>query len=251
MARTQLLLATLGFSLVASAQELQRGEYFVGADPGFGNGTPIAFTPTSEIDLQLTVDVSNLTPGNQVLGIRLLDTEGNWGLTNRKLFRVRSMATGGDVIRFEHFLDVDPGFGNGTVAIASASPDINDFIFDEQTDALSSGPHALFVRAMSSPGAWSLTNALQFNVAVGVEELSGLGITVGPNPMQEELSLHRSFSGQTIHLDLRDAQGKLLRREQWTNDRLDISTAELPVGNYFMLLRIDHREPLVLKLVKD
>ncbi|MBK9149206.1 MAG: T9SS type A sorting domain-containing protein [Flavobacteriales bacterium] len=234
----------------ASAQELQRGEYYFDVDPGFGNGTAITFTQAAEVSLPLSLDVSALAPGGHVLGVRMMDDAGHWGLTSRRLFMVRSMAPGGDIVRVEYFLDVDPGFGNATAMATAAAPEINGLLLNVLTDALAAGPHTLSVRSLSSTGAWSLTNSITFDVFVGIEELERLGIAAGPNPMADELVLRRTSSGARVAVDLLDAQGRLLRSELWSSDRLVLSTGDLSAGSYLLLLRMEGRDPLVLKLVK-
>lgn len=244
------LAATAAFVTAASAQELQRGEYYFDVDPGFGNGTGINFTQAAEVSLPLSLDVSALAPGAHVLGVRMMDDAGHWGLTNRRFFMVRSMAPGGDMVRVEHFLDVDPGFGNATAVVTTPAPEINGLLLDVLTDALPAGPHTLSVRSLSSTGAWSLTNSITFDVFVGIDELERLGITAGPNPMVDELVLRRSSSGAAIAVDVLDAQGRMLRSERWSNDRLALTTGDLSAGSYLLLLRMEGRDPLVLKLVK-
>lgn len=250
MVRAHLFFLAMGLTYAVGAQDLQRGEYFVDVDPGFGNGTSIDVPAGNGSDLSFSADVSALAPGSHVLGIRMLDATGNWGLTNRKRFMVRSMATGGDIVRFEHFVDVDPGFGNGTVVQSNTAPEIMDLLVDVLTTSLTGGTHTVFVRAWSEHGAASITNALPFDVLVGIDELAGLGMTVGPNPMVDALMLHRPTAETTIALDLLDAHGKQVRSGEWTGDHFVLPTNDLVVGSYLLLLRMEGRHPVVLKLVK-
>lgn len=233
------------------AQTLERGEYFVDLDPGFGNGTSITFAPATEVALQLPIPVSGLSTGSHVLGFRMKDADGNWGLTNRRLFMVSSMAPGGDIVRFEHFLDADPGFGNGTQVVAAAAPEVTNLLFDVLTDGLAPGAHTLFVRALSSTGAWSITNAKVFDVVVGIHELIDLGIVAGPNPMQDALFLQRTSAAGTIDLDLMDAQGRRLASTQWIGDRIMLDTGVLAAGSDLLLLRAEGRSPVVVKIAKQ
>ncbi|MFN3876611.1 MAG: T9SS type A sorting domain-containing protein, partial [Flavobacteriales bacterium] len=238
------------FSAATPAQELVRGEYYFDVDPGFGNGTPINFTQAAEVSLPLSLDVSALAPGGHVLGVRMKDDAGHWGLTNRRFFMVRSMAPGGDILRFEYFLDTDPGFGNGTALTAGPAPEVNDLLVNVLTEGISAGPHALGIRSLSSTGAWSITNTLTFDVLVGITELELLGIMAGPNPMQHEFVLQRTPADETIELELRDAQGKCVRSERWTSDRADLDVGSLGAGGYLLVLRMPERTPVVVKLVK-
>ncbi|HRD52647.1 MAG TPA: T9SS type A sorting domain-containing protein [Flavobacteriales bacterium] len=250
MARLINFLVAIAFAMAAPAQALVHGEYYFDVDPGFGNGTPINFPQAAEVSLPLSLDVSALAPGVHVLGTRMRDDAGSWGLTNRRFFMVRSMASGGDIVRMEYFLDADPGFGMATSVATTAAPEVTGLLLSVLTDALAAGPHSLSVRSRSSTGAWSLTNSVLFNVFVGIDELESLGITAGPNPMREELVLRRASGGTAIDIDLLDAQGRRLRGERWTNDRLDLDTSDLAAGCYLLLVRMAGMRPLVLKVAK-
>lgn len=251
MARAIIFLLAIALAMAASAQALVRGEYYFDVDPGFGNGIAINFTQAAEVSLPLSLDVSALAPGGHVLGIRMKDDAGSWGLTNRRFFMVRSMAPGGDIVRVEYFLDADPGFGNATSMATTAAPEITGLLLSVLTDALPAGPHALSVRSMSSAGAWSLTNSVLFNVFVGIDELERLGITAGPNPMGEVFVLQRNGSGASIALELLDAKGKRVHGERWTSDRLMMDVGALRAGNYLLALFMEGSAPAVVKLVKE
>ncbi|MCW5899890.1 MAG: T9SS type A sorting domain-containing protein [Flavobacteriales bacterium] len=251
MVRGPLCLAAVTIAAALPAQDLVRGEYFIDADPGFGNGTSLTFTPAPEVALQLSIDMVGLSPGPHVLGIRMKDGAGHWGLTNRRFFMLRSMATGGDIVRFEYFLDTDPGFGNGTQLPAGPAPEVVNVLAEVLTDGLPAGPHTLFVRSLSSTGAWSITNATIFNVLVGMAELEHWGMTAGPNPIRDVLVLRRSIATSVIELDLLDAQGRRLRSHQWIGDRIEIGTEDLAAGGYFLLLWVEGAAPVVVKLLKQ
>lgn len=250
MARTPLLLFAWLLALGTLAQDLVRGEYFLDVDPGFGNGTPINFPAALEVDLQLPVDVNGLSTGGHVLGIRMKDDDGHWGLTNRRHFTVRSMATGGDITAFEYFLDTDPGFGLATAVSTGGGTTITDLLFDVLTGNLSAGAHTLFVRAFSEHGAASLTNSLSFDVLVGIGELTRYGITAGPNPTTDVLELRRTGPSTLLNVDLVDALGERITTRPWTSDRLRLVTSELAPGPYFLLIHPVAGPTLVVKLVQ-
>lgn len=325
MLRTATFLGLLLIAAFVQAQQLQRGEYFFDSDPGFGNGTPITFTAATQVELQLPIPVGGLTPGGHIMGIRLKDDAGNWGLTNRRSFTVaasvvggdlvvgeyyfdddpgignatpftfpsaqqiaytqafpvaalppgghvlglrlkdigghwgltnrrlvmvQQQAPGGDISVIEYFLDEDPGFGQGTTIVASGGPVISDLLFDVITDTLSAGPHNLFARAYSEHGAVSLTNVLTFDVLVGIEELAAHGINAWPNPMVNELLLQRDDSAKPLQLDLLDATGRSLTSEQWSGAQFRLEVGQLSAGNYLLVLQQEDKVPLVLKLVK-
>ena len=326
MARIASFLSLLLFATFMQAQQLQRGEYFFDADPGFGNATPITFPTAAQVDLQLPIPVGGLAPGGHVMGIRMKDDAGNWGitnrrsftvaasimggdlvvgeyyfdddpgignatpftfpsaqqiaytqafpvaalqpgghvlglrlkdfgghwgLTNRRIFMVQQQAPGGDISEVEYFLDVDPGFGQGTSIATSGGPVINDLLFDVITDTLSAGPHNLFARAYSEHGAVSLTNVLTFDVLVGIEELAARGISAWPNPMVDELFLQRDEFATPLQVVLLDARGRPLRAQQWSGAQMRLEVGHLAAGNYLLLLLgQEDKAPLVVKLVK-
>lgn len=250
MVRTIIFCCAGALAVTATAQELVRGEYYFDVDPGFGNGAPINFTQAAEVTLPLALDVSALPPGAHLLGVRMKDDSGHWGFTNRRFFMVRSMAPGGDIVRFEYFLDSDPGFGNGTAVNAGPAPEVNAVLVDVLTAGLPAGPHTLFMRSLSSNGAWSLTNTWTFDVLVGIAELERWGITAGPNPMRDRFVLQRADAGATIEVEMLDAQGRRVFSDQWSGDRLVIATEGISAGLLFLVLRQVDADPLVLKLVK-
>ncbi len=61
-------------------------EYFIGADPGYGNGTPItlvagAGTATLNLNTIGAADATWLKGGSHTVNVRALDVAGNWGPT--------------------------------------------------------------------------------------------------------------------------------------------------------------------------
>ena len=65
-------------------------EYFIDADPGFGEGTEITITPGTHIDETFVADLSGVTEGSHVLYVRVRDDNGVWSLTQAKPFFVES-----------------------------------------------------------------------------------------------------------------------------------------------------------------
>ncbi|MBW7885531.1 MAG: multicopper oxidase family protein [Caldilineaceae bacterium] len=62
-----------------SALPIDRAEWFVGGDPGAGNGTPMALAPNGPAtDLAATIDVSAWATGDYTLSVRARDAAGNW-----------------------------------------------------------------------------------------------------------------------------------------------------------------------------
>ncbi len=71
------------------AAPIASAEYFIGADPGVGNGIPLSTgTPQDVIDITTLIDASTLAPGSYTLSVRLKDTQGHWGLAQSRPFIV-------------------------------------------------------------------------------------------------------------------------------------------------------------------
>jgi hypothetical protein len=77
---------TATVDLAATASETPAvAEYFIGADPGAGNGTAMTIGGTS---LSATVDVSTLAVGTYTVNVRVRDAAGNWSATSSLTFDV-------------------------------------------------------------------------------------------------------------------------------------------------------------------
>lgn len=149
-----------------AAANVNKAEYFVDTDPGFGNATDVPVTASTNIaNVTIPIDISALSKGVHIIYLRTKDLNGTWSHTNRWLFFkdiAQNNLQGG-----EYFFDTDPGFGNGTVIPFGGGLGINvsDFSFGAPL-ALTNGLHYLFVRTKELNGKWSLTNVIQFDKQV-------------------------------------------------------------------------------------
>lgn len=76
---------TLTADAADSTSNIARAEWYEGADPGAGNGTPMqaldgAFDSSTE-SLTAAIDVSGFTAGAHTLNVRARDAAGNWSAT--------------------------------------------------------------------------------------------------------------------------------------------------------------------------
>lgn len=73
-------------SLAAQATDtlstVTRGEWFTGADPGAGNGTPMTVTGTGPWTVSSSVDVRSWPEGGYTLMVRVRDAAGNWSVSS-------------------------------------------------------------------------------------------------------------------------------------------------------------------------
>jgi len=171
------LTQTTRFYLTAPAAPLPRpalaaGEYFIDEDPGEGNGIPFSL-PGDTTSIRQTLEASNngLAAGAHRLGIRLQDSQGNWGLTSYSRFFVQRptvpfIPEQKKIAQVTYFLDTLPRpLGSGR-ALLPHTPGfaitVSDSIDLDTTDILP-GRHHLKVRAQDEMGTWSLTYAQPFD----------------------------------------------------------------------------------------
>jgi Secretion system C-terminal sorting domain len=143
------------------AQTINKVEYFIDTDPGFGNGTDVAVTAAANIpDLLIPVDISALTKGFHNVYLRSRNDAGNWSLTNRWMFVKDVLAAAAN--KLEYFIDTDPGFGNGTDVTITPSGNIANLLIPVDITSLSRGFHSIYLRSKDDAGNWSLTNRWLF-----------------------------------------------------------------------------------------
>ena len=152
----------LFFKDIIPAANVNKLEYFIDNDPGFGNGTNVTITPGANIaDVFWTVDITGLTNGFHNIFIRSKDNAGNWSITNKWLF-FKDIIPSVNVNKLEYFVDTDPGFGNATNVPVTAGADISELAIPVNTSAFSEGFHTIFIRSKDNNGNWAITNKFGF-----------------------------------------------------------------------------------------
>ena len=165
----------------AGFSTIQAAEYFVDTDPGEGNGTAFqaqdgAFDSEVESILPKDLNVTGLTVGPHLVGVRYQDNNSTWGEVLYQTIHVydanpssggsggggggASGSSGGFVTiqAAEYFVDTDPGEGNGTAFQAQ------DGAFDSEVESilpkdlnvtgLTVGPHLVGVRYQDNNNTW-------------------------------------------------------------------------------------------------
>jgi len=92
-------------------------EYFIGADPGVGNGTVVGVASTQQLDATLMVDLTGqgLTDGDYTLSIRVKDDNNVWSLFETRDFKVCTSAQ-------MYYADSDgDGFGDLNNALSACT----------------------------------------------------------------------------------------------------------------------------------
>jgi PKD-like domain/Secretion system C-terminal sorting domain len=162
--------AGLIWACCLSAQpNLNRVEYYIDIDPGYGKATAISFTPGTNLSsIALNINPASLSNGVHILGIRARDANGGWSLDNKWLFAkpYPSDSTGPGPVpnlnRVEYYLDADPGYGHATAISFTPGNNLANIALNINPASVSSGVHLLGIRAQDANGRWCLDNKWLF-----------------------------------------------------------------------------------------
>lgn len=136
--------------------KVSRIEYFWDNDPGRGKGNPIAMTAGKELNLDdIEIPTDGLSAGSHALGLRAYGNAG-WGPTILQDVLIPHKDSEAKVSRVEYFWDNDPGRGKGTPIVVTPDKELDLNNLEISTDGLSTGLHALGLRAYGNAG-WSPT----------------------------------------------------------------------------------------------
>ena len=149
------------------APNINRVEWYLDKDPGYGNGTPLTIASAPDLsNLSINIDLAPLQQGVHIVGVRSLDANGAWGIDNKWLFLKPYSGTATTplpkVVRVEYYIDTDPGYGRGTPVTITSATDIPSLIFDADISTVPNGAHKLGIRSLDEYGAWSLDNKVDF-----------------------------------------------------------------------------------------
>jgi hypothetical protein len=163
---------------VAAAPNINRVEYFINTDPGFGSGTSIPISPSPDLaDAPASINLTGVPEGINSLFIRSRDANGKWSSTNHFLF-LRTVVPGvNNITRVEYFFDTDPGFGSATPVTIVPGLDITDVSINADIGSLSLGLHSLYIRSRDASGKWSVTNRFLFVKAASQTGLPNITAT--------------------------------------------------------------------------
>jgi len=79
---------TLSATATDAASDVNRAEWFTGADPGVGNATPMTVPGSAPWSLSAPIDVGSWTEGAYTLNVRARDAAGNWSLSASTVLNV-------------------------------------------------------------------------------------------------------------------------------------------------------------------
>jgi hypothetical protein len=219
--------------------KIDKAEYFIDSDPGFGLATPIdVASPEFLLSLSFKVNTSTLPHGFHTINIRSRDEMGRWSLACKQPFYVIKTIPPGEsnITGIEYFVDEDPGFGNGTfVSIASPASNVTaEFIVN--TDGLSDGDHILYIRSKDHMNRWSQTLAHAFSmINTGInsrEVVPWLNMYPNPNDGQFNIELANMYQ-DFLTLKIHDLNGRTVLSKELYSIKTPV-TVSLPPGIYML-----------------
>lgn len=162
------------YSSSASLQpDINRVEYFVDTDPGYGNATPLSISAAKDIaNLSINISLTPLNEGVHIVGIRSRDSKGAWSLDNKWIFlkpySIGSSTPLPSVVKMEYYIDVDPGYGHATTINITPGTDISMLVFDADITTVETGAHKIGIRSLDARGAWGIDNEIDFTGGTGI-----------------------------------------------------------------------------------
>ncbi len=174
-------------SFIAKSQpNITLVEYYVDTDPGFGNATPLMLgSASTNHNLVINLDISALSNGVHMVGVRTKDANGAWSHDNKWIFAKLggslSESVKPNLARTEYFLNTDPGFGNGISITTTGTATDGSGSFTLDLTGLNEGVNIVGVRSKDVNGAWSHDNKWIF---AKLSTLTGERVT--PNLIRSE-----------------------------------------------------------------
>lgn len=243
------ILAAICITWFAAAQNINRMEYFIDTDPGFGNATTLNFTPQPQIsNYPFAVSIpSNLSAGIHTIGYRTCSSNGRWGQTNFTTFQTADPVAATQIESVQYFWNKDPGFtAVGSVPlIGQTFPQAIDIPLD-----LPGGTHTLFLRAIDNNGRFSHTN---YRIGITVtllanSQFDNANPQIYPNPIIDNLNISL-VSEDSARVVIYDLLGKKVRDQSISKmDSIDLS--DLSSGVYTLFCWTTSNTIYKAKLIK-
>lgn len=177
-----------GWSAIAMTQTIQKVEYFIDNDPGYGLGQIVPVTPGSSVTASLSIPLeANLPLGFHKLFIRAQDSNNQWSLVrSQNFFKTSSEAVANDdVVALEWFIDTDPGFGQANAISFSPGSQETVSIAITLPNELPIGFHKFHIRAKDAFGTWSMVqnqNFFKTNELPTIQNIARLEYFLGADP---------------------------------------------------------------------
>ncbi len=167
MKKLTLTLAIIFSVLLCTGQKINKAEYFIDSDPGYGLAIPIPIsTPGKVLSLSFQVNATGLSQGFHMMVLRARDDKGYWSNTRQQVFYVYQIqnVTESKINKAEYFIDNDPGFGLAVPIPVSTPAKRLSLSFNVNASGLSQGFHMMVLRARDQLNRWSNSRQQVFYV---------------------------------------------------------------------------------------
>jgi ADP-ribose pyrophosphatase YjhB (NUDIX family) len=147
------------------AQNINKIEYFIDADPGYGSGVDVFVTAGTPVTANFNVSLPNtVADGFHFLSVRARGVPNNtWSVVGVRPFFKETLSTAAvpNITALEYFIDNDPGYGLGTaITVTVGSPLTRNFTV--ALPSISDGFHFLTIRARDVNNLWSVVGVRPF-----------------------------------------------------------------------------------------
>lgn len=157
MRKLIILCFLFGFTKVF-AQNINKIEYFIDADPGYGAGIDVPISAATPVTANFNVSLPNtVADGFHFLNIRARDVNNAWSVVGIRPFYKEAISTASipNITAMEYFIDEDPGYGLATsVAVTAGSPMTQNFTV-ALPNTMADGFHFISIRAKDANNKWS------------------------------------------------------------------------------------------------
>jgi hypothetical protein len=154
-------------AMLAPAPNINKIEYFLDTDPGYGAGSNVPITPAVSIaNHNFTIPLSTTADGFHTLFVRSRDANNNWGAAySRPFYKLSSSALPPipNVNKLEYFIDADPGYGAGINVAVTPGVSIPDLSVPIPVTAITEGNHIITFRARDVNNNWSVVAIKSFS----------------------------------------------------------------------------------------
>ncbi len=179
----------------ASLYSINRLEYFLDTDPGFGSGISIPLTSAVDVTKDFQLPLSVNSEGFHTVYFRARSSNGLWSVPTSKPVFIQhnaQTATSSTLKKLEYFLDSDPGVGNATSIPLTTSAIDQSLSIDLSTATL--GFHVLYMRSQDANGRWSLPFAKPFFVTRSGSNIVALEYYYTDGTTQSPKRIYNSFT---------------------------------------------------------
>lgn len=179
-----ILMLGCGWSM---AQNIQKVEYFIDNDPGFGNGVNIPVTAASTVTVNFNAPLSvGLPEGFHKFFVRAKNTTGKWSMVfSQNFFKTNELPGVQNITKLEYFIDNDPGVGLGVNVPITVGTSLTKSLSIPLAANLSEGFHKFHIRAKDVLGKWSVVYAHNFfktNELPNIQNITKLEYFIDTDP---------------------------------------------------------------------